>query len=261
MKQLSIVHSMAWIIGSALFTTGFGHLSIKHYQHSHWRYRTDPNYFISRVVQTGPQKEALTTEYLTELIGISADRPTPSIDFHKQEAERRLLNSPVIAAAEVKLLESDTIYINYAVRQPIAWLYDFENAAIDENGVVFPVFPFFTSKKLPEIYLGISDIQWGKEVQDPRVKLALRMLKELQQLFPVVRIDLSKSEMKTLGEREIVVITHDQDFSRILRLSVNNYTQALGDYLQLRSRLPQTSQIIDLRIPQLAFIEEGKASP
>jgi cell division septal protein FtsQ len=100
-------------------------------------------------VQTGPQKEILTTTYLAELINIAADPPTPIAYFNPQLAEKRLLASPVIKEAKVELIEPDTIYIDYTVRQPWALLRDFENTAIDEFGYPFPISPFSPPKNLP----------------------------------------------------------------------------------------------------------------
>ena len=98
--------------------------------------------------------------------------------------------------------------------------------------------------------------------------------------FNVVWIDVSRAFSKSCGSREIVLITQDSIYKqgqlhtarRILRLSTKQFTQQLGNYLKLREQLLEEDCkklsllgeqslpecIIDLRIANLAFIEEKK---
>ncbi len=258
MKKLPLVEALAWIIGSTLFITG-GTYSLVHGQvKMHRKMSSDPSYLLSRIVQTGPQKQALATAYLAELMQISSDRPTHYGHFDLQKAHKKVLASPVIKEAKIKLLEPDTIYIDYTVRQPLAWLHDFENTAIDDQGAPFPVSPFFTPKNLPEVYLGIDQIAWNKPLEGEKVELALTLLKLLFDAhIPVRRLDLSSAFAESLGRREIILMTEDGGFTRTLRLTTKQYAQELGNYQTLKSRLPATPQVIDLRLPQLAFIERS----
>jgi len=256
-KNLPLVESLAWIICSTLFITGGTYAVAKNALRHQKQRRSDPNFFLSRIVQTGPQREALSTVYLAERMGVSADRPRPIASFRPKEAEARLLASPVIRKASVKVIEPNTIYVDYTVRQPLAWLYDFENAALDEEAVPFPVFPFFSPKTLPEIYLGISAIEWGQKIEGKKIELALAMLSSLaSKKLTVRRIDVSKIFEKSLGRREIVVIIDHDGASHTLRLTARNYAQELGNYMELKGQLPHKPHIIDLRIPQLGYVEE-----
>jgi len=254
--NLSLVHALAWIVLSTLFVTGGTYRVVYGGIKLYRKKRTDSSYFLSRIVQTGPQKEALPTIYLAELMNLSADRPIHYGYFDPFLAEKKLRACPVIKEAQVHLVQPDTVYVDYTVRQPLAWLYDFENTAIDEEGTPFPVTPFFTPKNLPEIYLGLDQITWNSPLEGKGIELALTLLKILAEVrLPVRRLDLSHAFAPSLGQREIVLITEDHGFSRTLRFSLKNYAQELGNYLTLKSRLPPTSQVIDLRLPQLAFIE------
>lgn len=254
--KIPLVESLAWIVGSTLFVTGGTYSALNAHFKTEQKKLVDPNYKIARIIQTGPQKEALNSVYLAELMQISADMPVSIAKFDPTAAEKRILSSPVIQEAKVKIIEPDTVHVDYTVRQPIAWLYDFENAAIDEAAVPFPISPFFSSKNLPEIYLGIDRIEWNKPIHCKQVDLALKILKLVA--FPVRRLDVSKAFADTYGHREIVLITEDGGITRALRLSLNNYPQELGNYLTLRDSLPATPQVIDMRIPSLAFIQEKK---
>ena len=254
--KLSLVQSLMWIVGSTLFITGGTHKTLKWYQNKH---KSTSHDYLCRIVQTGPQREALKTTYLAELMRISADRPVTVSSFDLMAAQKRLLYSPVIKEAKVKLIEPDTIYVDYTVRQPLAWLYDFENIALDEEGVPFPVSPFFSPKKLPEVYLGIRNFYWNRPLKERNAQLALTILQLLSRLsLNVKRLDVSKAFLPSLGRREVVLVLDEQGFTKALRLTPKNFAQEMGNYLELRTKLPPKPQIIDLRIPQLAFIEERK---
>jgi len=255
--KLPFAYALTWIVGSALFFTGFSHLFLKSYARKQYQRKHSPHYYLSRIVQTGPQKEMLSTTYLAELIHIAADPPTPIAYFDPVLAKRRLLTSPVIKEAQVELIEPDTIYIDYTVRQPCAMLDDFENTAIDEAGFPFPLFPFFPPKNLPHIYLGETQIQWTQPLIDKKWQLAFEILKFSSKLpFTLKRIDVEKAFADSLGTRGIVLTIEDERFTRILRLNTKEYEQNLGNYLELRKELPQKPYTIDLRLSQLAFLKE-----
>lgn len=296
-KQLSLPAALAWIVGSTLLVTGFGYNGIKYYLKSNSTNRLGKAETVLTIVQTGPQKEALKTVYLAELMGISVDRPLLFSQLNPEEANRRLLRSPVIKEASVKGVKPGTVYVDYSVRQPIAWLYEYTNAAIDEEGAIFPVSPFFSPKKLPEVYLGIppfSEEPWGKFLEGREARLALSLLKLFSEpayrdLFQVRRIDVSNAFAESYGVREIVLLIEDEIAlrengkeavfvsPRFLRLSTKNYSQELGNFLKLRPQMLEQEQkglkmpegevaqsiklpekVIDFRLPSLAFIEERK---
>ncbi len=293
-KKSTLFPSLIWILSSAvaLNTLAFG--GIKGYIYWKKSRSVDFKVPIKAIVQTGPQKEALKTSYLAELLGLSIDQPTLSCDFDCKEGQKRLLASPVIKEAEIKIAEPGILYINYTVRQPIAFLHDFQNVALDEERVPFPVAPFFTPKKLPEIYLNTEEpLQWNQPLQGEKVELAFELYKILKgpiasDLFNIKRIDVSNAFERSYGRREIVLQTRDEIYSakegreicfvfpRILRLSTKKYSQELSNYLKYRENLLekekmdiqfpegretivyQPQKVIDFRISQLAFMEEIK---
>lgn len=250
---MKLVQGLAWVIGSALFITGGTYKGIKLYKSRHPAAVT----YLCRIVQTGPQREALKTTYLAQLLQISADQPMAASSFNRAVAQQRLLSCPLIKEAKVKITAPDTVYVDYTVRQPFALLYDFENIALDDEGYPFPVSPFFTPKKLPELYLGIRNFYWGRPLKEKKAELALMILQLLNRLsLQVKRLDTSKAFEPSLGRREVVLILDEDGFTKTLRLTPKNFAQELGNYLELRPKLPPTAQIIDLRISQLAFIQE-----
>jgi hypothetical protein len=259
-KRIPFVQALLWIVLSTFLITGSGYSGMKSYVKWKWKRANHPDYQISAIVQTGPQREALRTVYLSELLGISRDKPQSLYHFDCEKAEVRLLRSPVIKTATIKREPPNTLHVDYSVRQPIAWLADFSNIAIDQDAVPFPVTPFFTPKKLPEIYLDAPASQapgngkWHVPLQGKEIQLALTILSLLseptyQDVFHVRRIDVSKAYADSYGKREIVLILEDEIFKqeqgreivivfpRYLRLSTKQYAQELGNYLKLREEL------------------------
>ncbi len=74
---MRLVHHLSWIVGSALFITGGTYKGLQYYRNKHIPLPT----YLCRIVQTGPQREALKTTYLAELMRISADLPVTASFF------------------------------------------------------------------------------------------------------------------------------------------------------------------------------------
>jgi len=275
---IPLVRALAWIIGSTFVINAAAYNGLKFYYKNLRTKTQDTRYAISSIVQTGPQKEALKTDYLSELIGLSVDRPVSSHMFDVKRAERCLLTSPLIKEAVVKTVPPTGLYIDYTVRQPIAWVYDFENIAIDREGYLFPVRPFLTPKVLPEIYFGSAPFGqtpsnpesptafWGRPMQGESVEIAMSLLKILtdprvSDLINVRRIDISDAFHESYGQRQIVITVEDECIlsqagrtvlfilPRLLRLTTKNYAQELGNYLKLRQELLQQERTL-LKFPE-----------
>jgi hypothetical protein len=254
----------------------------------------DLRYRIAAIVQTGPEKEALKTDCLAELLDLSSDCPTPIDAVNVRMAEQKLLDCPLISHASVKKILPSTLYIDYAVRKPVAWLGDCRNVGLDEKGYIFPLFPFYSPKNLPEIYLGLSplDMQgfWRICPDNRFFSLALNVLRLFDEVswregMRIKRIDVSNAFASSAGRREIIVLTEDElivrendreivlVFPRILRLGSRNYAQQIDNFFELRrtilndyrrqiqpslyTRSPALfmPRIVDLRLTQYAFVQ------
>jgi len=264
--QLPLTHALGWIVASMLFINGISYACLKIYlRMRHERAISNKDKQVRSIVQTGPQKEALKTEYLGEILGICTDYPRNISSFNLEECRHKLLSSPLISNADIKVIKPNILYIDYTVRQPIAWLADFENVVIDKEGYPFPFAPFFSPKNLPEIYLGLPSfgnvaedpekplVEWGRSLKGKYLDLAFDILSnvtdpKVSDYFNVTWIDVSNAFSNSCGTREIILITQDVLFlekqkdikhisSRMLRLSTKNYTQELGNYLKLREQL------------------------
>lgn len=280
-KTIPLHKALAFIICSAMLINGAAFFLLRPF--SNWRKSScDPTALITAIVQTGPEKQALNSDYLAELIGLSIDHPMPARAFRVKQAEEKLLASPVIEMASVKLVHPGIVYIDYTVRKPVALLGDFENVALDTEGYLFPLNPFYSPKNLPEVYLGLEESPlWNAPLEGEKMDLIFQILEIVQapvicDLFNVKRLDVSNALHESFGKREIVMIAEDRlgecVYPRFLRLSLKGYRQELSNYLKLREKLMEAerktanistcctmpSKVIDFRIPQLAFIDERR---
>lgn len=275
------------LIGSTLFTLTIGVGGYVQWKKIRKKRLVDEAYFIRTIIQTGPEKEALKTAYLAEVLSLSTDRATSLYAIREKDAQKKLLSSPVIAKAKVKKMPPSTLYIDYEVRKPFAYLGDFENMGVDREGYIFPIHPFFSPKRLPEIYLGIEELK-TERLSGKDFMLARDIINSLEDLFwengvRLVRVDVSKALSPSLGQKEVVLLTEEEIFARgkqgeilcvfpkMIRLCPKIYEQQIQNFFQLKRAMQgdysrQLSsmekggrfapKIIDLRIPHLAFVNK-----
>lgn len=256
---MQLSKSLSIICVSTLLISGSGYALLRAYKHKLNHRLSNPDYLINLIVQTGPEKNALPTNYLAELLNLSVDQPTNLYQFSPADAKEALLASPLIKTAHVKPIKPSAIYIDYTVRKPIAKLSSHQNTGIDCEGYLFPLSPHLTPKNLPELALPNipEEISWGKKIDlaITRDIFALLTQPKLFDIFTIKRLDLSQINASSAGRREIALIIEDQGTPRTLRLSPKSYAQNLGNYLELRTTLdPETSHIIDFRIDGTAYI-------
>lgn len=264
-KTVPIKWAIFWIcISTLLFSGSFISIFIyTEYQRS--QRLNDPAYNIFAIVQSTSDNETLKTAFLVELLDLSVSHPTNIYQFNSKKAELTLCTCPLIQSARVKKIHPGIIAIDYSLRKPIAILADYSNTLIDAEGIPFPLKPFFTPKKLTKIYLGIENegpFGWGAAIQDVRFQLAREILQAVSVLgrslhTRISHIDVSKAFAPSYGERQIILIEEQElplPSRRILRLSTESYRQNLADYINLRKVLALQSAVVDLRIPQLAYL-------
>lgn len=230
---------------------------------------TDPKYNIVAIVQTGPEREGLKTNYLAELLDLSVDRPKNIYQINLKEEQEKLKSFPIIQNAILKRIPPATLYIDYTVRQPISYISDLTNTAIDMEGVLFPFNPFFSPKRLPEIHLGLPQrLSWGDRVEDERLKIAFDILNLFEthlknKNLGIVRIDVADAIVESLGKKQIVVVLNDDGKQILLRMPCEDYERKFNAFQQVYAKNLKKKSfskiVIDLRLPDLAFIVD--ASP
>lgn len=254
--------ALVWILFSVLLVFGSATLAVIYYQHIKMLHSSDDAYRIAALIQTTPDQESLKTVYLAQLLDLSVDRPANLYRFSCKEARRKLLNSPLIKEAKVKKIKPGTIYVDYVLRKPVAFLADYTNTAIDLDGVPFPFKPFFTPKRLPEVYLGLAQseegmppgtMQWGDSLTGKKADLARELMEYFMHgnsdLTNIRRIDVSRAYASSCGQCQIVIFLEEQIekeldgrsllliYPRILRLNSKSYRQGLANYKVLRQHL------------------------
>ena len=292
MKQKKIKFSLALflILISTFIFSGFNYFIYVQIKKRGKLRLVDPKYNIE-IISQEDRKNSLDVNYLAELIGLSKEKKINIYAFDEKSATRMLLKSPIIKTANVIKIKPNNIFIDYSMRDPIAELYDFENVAIDAEGYLFPLKPYFKDKKLPSLYLSLERFEGFIKINDKRAALAMDILKKLKtsgfcDLIKIKSIDTSRILFKSYGKREIIISIKEDlkieknnkvtvvSFPIILRLGLNNYQKQISNYLSLREqilkdyerqlaemeKLPSNinfdTKVIDLRISKLAFIDQ-----
>ncbi len=213
---------------------------------------TNETSVIQAVVQTAGEYAPLQTTYLAEVLELSHDKPANFSAFDLEKGCERLLASQVIREALIKKIKPDTLYVEYAMRTPIAFLGDYTNTALDEGGALFPYLPFYPPRHLPELYLGgeAPPNPWGETIGEEQARLVSDILDRFE-VGALERIDLSQSHAPSAGQRQIVLVLKG---GTILRLTSKNYPQELAHYFILAEQLSQEASVIDFRNPEVAYI-------
>lgn len=272
--KVSFAKGVRTILLSVVLISGTAWLGFGIYTYF-WNVRIlDPKYKIVALVQTGPEKEALKTEFLAELLGLSIDQPSHLYKYDLVSGKKKLLAFPLIKAATLKRIPPGTLYVDYTVSKPIAFLADFSNTAIDENKKLIPFKPFFSPKNLPEIILGIQSepLKWGSQLNSPRSELAFLVLNEIENqigsehLRPI-KIDVALAESPSLGTRQIIVTLEKKSESEtgslklnhlVLLLNPETFKEGIANFKEISKVMVDKGDlsIVDLRLDRLAFVKE-----
>ena len=258
-----------WILLSTLLVSGTAFMAWLYMLHEREIKRKDEQYKILAIVQSTSGPSALKTAYLAELLGLSIDKPVNLFQFDSHEGVQTLLKNPLIKDASIKKILPGTLYVHYQMRNPKAYVGDFLNTAIDEEGILFPFRPFFTPKNLPTLYLGLKDnYLWGASLAaHENLLIAFSLLEQCAQLQPfrLKCIDVAGLQSESYGKRQIIMTLEKQSSPLVyLRLSKDNNKNFLKFFHQLSSYLHEKklytkakSLTIDFRIPQLAFLKDN----
>lgn len=240
-------------------------------------------YSILGIVQSTKSPDMLKTQQLAEFLGLSNDLPQNLYAFDQKWAYRVLQSLPFMKNVSISALPPSLVSIDYTMRAPKWLLADYENIAVDEEGYIFPITPFYTPKKLPHIQLGLppflgsSDLQgrvggaWNKPLQGHHFTLAKKVL-QLEKSFPahfeIVKVDVQRAFYAS-KDSEIVIKLKETKFDGfekvtlqeyLLRLPQEKYEEALerffahiDTYQKLRGSYHL--QIVDLRLDRIALVK------
>lgn len=240
-----------------------GMFTFLYYSHLQEAHRLDPAFNIQLLSHHGE----LPSHFIEELLALSVDHPPNIHEFDSEEAEKKLESHPVICKAKVSKALPDSCNVQYLLNHPVARLADWENGAIDSQGRLIPLVPFFSSVGLPQIILGDEkEIAWGEKLKIRRVRVALEILESLP-LHDLQTLDVSRVDFPSFGKREIIVTLKDT----VLRLNPDDWKEGWKNFLKMQNLtskdikfLEERSggkglgekpfRVIDLRIPQIALL-------
>lgn len=291
--QLSSFKFWMWVQGAIAFALLIAIGGMSYYRFVQSRYVHNNAYNIVAIIQSCSNREALKTSFFAEYLDLSINKPKNLYAINVKNIRSRLAALPMMKSVNVKKVPPGTLYIDYSLRNPIAYLSEISNTVIDDEGVLFPLSPFFTPKRLPEIYLGLetemntpTDQLWGTRLASKNLDFAFELYHYVTTHYGTAQchlksIDVSSCTALSCGQREIVLTLEERIetcvegkqvlliYPQILRLDPIDYKQGLANYAILKEKLYdqiaavnaqkvnyQPPITIDLRLPQLAFIKK-----
>lgn len=221
---------------STLIISGSATLLWLYTEHARVVGSKDDRHNIVGLVQTGPQRNQLPTDYLIEVLALSVDEPTNLYLLNIAEAEKRLLATPFIKTAKVKKVQPNALSVDYTIRTPIARMLNQPGMGVGVDGMQFPLAPFYQERDLPLV-----------DFQEENFDLLLEVLAAVPD---ALLVDVSQAQSEQYGKREIVVRASDGVY---LRLHPSRIEAGLRNYEKLRTCDPDEITAVDLRLQQLAF--------
>lgn len=262
--KYSLSMAILYILLSTFLISGSAGLGIFFYQHLNKQKKKDSKYNIIAIVQSAIGSENIKTAYLSEILDLSIDKPKNLFAFSLQDAEKKLSNFPLIKSASINKLSPGTLFISYTIRSPRAYLGDFSNTAISEDGMLIPFKPFFSPKKLPIIFFGFDIFEnkskiWGTYIDEQRFQVACSILKAFETVpnLHIEHIDLSRMTSESYGKREIIVALSNKlqtNKNLVIRLNAEKYLNSICLFKSLKFLLEEYPKVIDLRLDHLGLI-------
>lgn len=210
------------------------------YQH---KLEQDSRYTLKALVCKCLTPLSLPHVLFSEYLGLSVDRPINLYKVPLKKGEKSLMELHVFKKVSLKRIPPSTLMIEYELKKPLFLLSGLSNTAIDQEGYVFPYYPFFSPKKLPELKVDKS-VKWGDKLDMTQVIAILEKVKELK--YPLKLIDLTHAKSDSLGEREIVLKLG----KAFVRISPDHL-----EALTLLSDVTLGQEIVEARIPNQLIIK------
>lgn len=101
---------------------------------------------IAKIATLSSSSEELKTEAIVEWLNLSVEKKMTLETFNLREGVQNLLKSLVILQAKIYKLPPSALVVSYTLREPLAYVLNWKNCAVDEAGVLFPL-PHFSLQK------------------------------------------------------------------------------------------------------------------
>lgn len=176
------------------------------------------------------------------------------------------MKTPFFNRVKVSKVYPNILYLDYEARKPFAYLKDYTNILIAEDGTLLPFKPFFPPKNFPVISLGpsmmgVSDQESvvGYVIPQKTLELIKNFTKSVERYFEergfrVVFIDFQNAGAGSGELSEIVVLTEgrrrlksgkDIDLQVLIRYALDSYSETIEVFDRI---IQKESQRIDRAI-------------
>lgn len=258
--KLSIFEAIVWILSITFIVSGGAAFLVYYYKLQAKVKLSDDNYRIIALVQACPTKERIQCIHLSEILDLSVDQPKNLYSFSIEKGLDRLKKYSLIKEANIKKVNPGTLFVEYELREPIAYFGNFANTTFDSEGIIFPFEPFFSPKKLPTLYLDKEQIKnnpFGKKIDQNSLKI-FNGIKSLEsESLAIEKVDLSKRSIKNAGQREVVVelVLKKSGHPLLVRINSKKIEEKLDILKSIIPLLKGDEKIIDLRLDSLLYIK------
>lgn len=249
-ERVSTLTGLAALLGSLCFTLTVAFLSYQYYLQWVEERKVDQRFVVQGLIQTGYEKEPLPTEALIELMGLSHDKPLNLYAASEKRLANRLLTTPFFKEVKVGKIYPNVLYVDYVAKKPFAYLKDYSNTLIAEDGTLLPFKPFFPPKNFPSIYLGPllavapGERIFGHTVNAKTMELVKSFTTRAQDYFEkrgfrLEFIDFQNAERGSQELSEIVLLVEGKrrfakdrevDLKVLIRFAVESYSEAMGAF-------------------------------
>ncbi len=220
---------------------------------------------LKAIIQTGPRKRALPSQYLLQQMGISNNTHKNIYSLDVDKLKKMLISHPVILDAMVDIIPPDTLYVDYTVRDPKLVLGNWENTAVDTDLTFFPLYPYYTPKKLPKVFISdINEVKWGEKSRSSELNLTIELVKNWEDPLysrgiAIREVDVSHAFIPKLGDREIVfllekIATAAQFYIRTSSEDAVHLKNFISYYDANETQF-DTIDIMDMRLLDVAYIK------
>lgn len=255
---VSVGKAIAFIIGVTLAISGSTAIGVILHSYNVKVKINDPDYQARALVQRSAGRYHLPTSALIELLDLSIDQPKHLYSIDVDTASKHLSTLGIFKHIQITKIPPETILVEYELRDPIAYLDDLANTAIDSELVAFPFFPYYTPKKMPKLHLNKGDIKWNTSITDHESADFIRDLlthidKYTAQDEKISWIDIS-STMQNENPLQEIVLGIDAKTKKWVRVRAENFQDQLNQYLNYHSQIQEWEKtrnsqltIVDLR--------------
>ena len=238
MRKISLSRALLYISLSVVIIWGSLFVSVWYWKKTLLLRNNDSHSLVSAIVQTKTQQDTLSCSYLAEILNFSQDKPSNIYTLDVASLNKTLNAYPVVAEAFITKMLPDTLHIAYTLKEPIAYLADYDNIVVDAYKHVFPLRPFFSHKRLPKLYTGLT-LQKNfleEPIEDNACALALKVLSFLENMqepyFRVLHIDTKDVFSESLYRGQMVVSLEcayeNNVFQVLIRCTAKKYEEQLN---------------------------------